>query len=110
MLNNSMNKYISTVRVKGQAVKTAVFADSSLHAHLILEYQFGIGSIIRSPSLSSIANVGYTPLDEVISKIKSIKPMTPPQARIDSLKKQKDALSNNLKIEREKQKVERTQQ
>jgi hypothetical protein len=35
-LNICMNKYTSTVRVRGQAIKMAVFADSRIHAHLIL--------------------------------------------------------------------------
>ena len=109
-INNCMNKYLATVRVKGQTVRTMVFADSSLHARLILEYQFGIGNVVSNPTLSSKANEDYTPLDEVIGTIKPIKPMNPQQAKLDSLKKQKEVASNNLKAERNRQKVVKAQQ
>jgi hypothetical protein len=105
-----MNKYLATVRVKGQTVRTMVFADSSLHARLILEYQFGIGNVVSNPTQSSKANEDYTPLDEVIDSIKPIKPMNPQQAKLDSLKKQKEVASNNLKAERDRQKVTKAQQ
>ena len=105
-----MNKYLATVRVKGQTVRTMVFADSSLHARLILEYQFGIGNVVSNPTQSSKANEDYTPLDEVIGTIKPIKPMNPQQAKLDSLKKQKEVASNNLKAERDRQKVVKAQQ
>lgn len=109
-INNCMNKYLATVRVKGQTVRTMVFADSSLHARLILEYQFGIGNVVSNPTQSSKANEDYTPLDEVIGTIKPIKPMNPQQAKLDSLKKQKEVASNNLKAERDRQKVAKAQQ
>ena len=48
-----MNKYFAAVRVKGHTVRTMVFADSYLHARLILEFQFGIGSVVKPPSLIS---------------------------------------------------------
>ena len=105
-----MNKYLATVRVKGQTVRTMVFADSSLHARLILEYQFGIGNVVSNPTQSSKANEDYTPLDEVIGTIKPIKSMNPQQAKLDSLKKQKEVASNNLKAERDRQKVAKAQQ
>jgi len=48
-----MNKYFAAVRVKGQTVRTMIFADSYLHARLILEFQFGIGSVDRLPTLAT---------------------------------------------------------
>lgn len=105
-----MNKYFATVCVMGQSVNTMVFADSPLHARLMLEYQFCIGSVVHNPSLRSEANQKYKPLDEVISEIKSLKPLTPQQARIDSLKRQKDVASKNLKAERDRQKIAKAQQ
>jgi hypothetical protein len=108
-----MNKYLATVRVKGQTLKTMVFADSSLHARLILEYQFGIGNVVNNPTQSTKAEEDYIPLEEVIGFVKPInalKPMNPQQARIDSLKKQKDVASKNLKAERDRQKVVKAQQ
>jgi hypothetical protein len=87
-----------------------VFADSSLHARLILEYQFGIGNVISNPTQTTKANEKYTPLDEVISTLKPIKPLSPQQARIDSMKKQKDVATKNLKAERDRQKIAKAQQ
>ena len=104
-----MNKYLATVRVKGKTVRTMVFADSSLHALLILEFQFGIGNVVSNPTQSSKANENYTPLDDVIGTIKPIKPMNPQQAKLDSLKKQKEIASNNLKAERNRQRVAKAQ-
>jgi hypothetical protein len=102
-----MNKFFATVRVKGQFLRTAVFADSSLHARLILEYQFGFGSVVVHPVKSTNPNEQYTPLQEIIS---AIKPLTPQQARLDTLKRQKDVASHNLKAERERQKISKAQQ
>ena len=109
-INIFMNKYVATVRVMGQSVRTMVFADSPLHARLMLEYQFGIGSVIHSPSVCSEADQSYTPLEELVNEVKTIKPMTPQQARIDSLKRQKDIASKNLKAERDRQKIAKAQQ
>lgn len=109
-INKFMNKYFATVRVMGQSVNTMVFADSPLHARLMLQYQFGMGSVVHNPSLRSEANQKYKPLDEVISEIKSLKPLTPQQARMDSLKRQKDVASKNLKAERDRQKIAKAQQ
>lgn len=108
-----MNNYLAIVRVKEQTVRTMVFADSSLHARLILEYQFGIGNVVNNPTQSTKAGEHYIPLEEVIAFVKPIKaskPMNPQQARIDSLKKQKDVASNNLKAERDRQKIVKAQQ
>jgi hypothetical protein len=107
-----MNKFLATVRVKGQSVRTIVFAESSLHARLILEFQFGIGNVIGTPSIAPKTTEGYTPLAEVIAAtkpIKPIKPLSPQQTRIDSLVRQKDAISNSLKAERDRQKVAKAQ-
>ena len=106
-INNGMNKFFATVRVRGQVLRTAVFADSALHARLILEYQFGLGSVVVHPVKTANAKEQYTPLQEIIN---AIKPLTPQQARIETLKKQKDVASQNLKAERERQKITRAQQ
>ena len=42
--------------------------------------------------------------------IKPVKPMNPQQAKLDSLKKQKEVASKNLKAERDRQKVVKAQQ
>ena len=107
-----MNKYLATVRVKGKTVRTMVFADSSLHARLILEYQFGIGNVVNNPTHSTKVGEDYIPLEEVIGFIKPIKaskPMNSHQAKIDSLKKQKEVATNNLQAERNRQRVAKGQ-
>ena len=108
-INNCMNKYLATIRVKGQPMQTMVYTDSSFHAKLILEYQFGMGNVIGTPAVST-AEESYTPLEEIIASIKPIKPLNPGAARIDSLKKQKAAVSKNLDAERDRQKVTKAQQ
>lgn len=45
-----------------------------------------------------------------ITTVKTIKPFTPDQASIDTLKKQKDAAAQRLKAERDRQKRQRAVQ
>lgn len=92
-----MNKYLASVRVKGQLVKTVVFAESQLHARLILQYQFGFNNLASTPT-------------QVSETTQSIKPLTPQQARIDGLKRQKETISKQLKRERDSQKISKAQQ
>ena len=92
-----MNKYVASVRVKEQLVKTVVFAESQLHARLILQYQFGFNNLVSTPT-------------QVSEAIQPIKPLTPKQARIDGLKRQKEAVSKQLKSERDRQKIAKAQQ
>ena len=49
-INTCMNKYLVQVRIKGQLVKTTIEADSTIHAKLIAEWHFGIGSVANTPS------------------------------------------------------------
>ncbi len=44
-----MNKYQATVKVSGFALKTVVYADSSIHARLILQQQFGANNVVTIP-------------------------------------------------------------
>jgi len=92
-----MNKYVASVRVKGQLVKTVVFAESQLHARLILQYQFGFNSLASTPT-------------QVSEAIKPIQPLTPQQSRIDGLKRQKETVTKQLKAERDRQKIAKAQQ
>ena len=91
-----MNKYVASVRVKGQLVKTVVFAESQLHARLILQYQFGFNNLASTPT-------------QVSEAIKPIKPLTPQQSRIDGLKRQKETITKQLKTERDRQKIAQAQ-
>ena len=43
-------------------------------------------------------------------RLSEIKPLTPQQARIDGLKRQKDNVAKQLKAERDRQKVAKAQQ
>lgn len=86
-----MNKYLVQVRVKGQLVKTTIEADSVIHARLIAEWHFGVGSVSNQPTKLAEA----TPA---------------PNLRIDALKRQKDNVSKQLKAERARQKIQKAQQ
>jgi hypothetical protein len=90
-----MNKYIASVRIKGQTVKMAVFADSIIHARLILEYQFGLNSLATAPVQ--------------VNEAGTIKPLTPDQARLAALKRQKDNVAKQIETERDRQKLAKVQ-
>ena len=90
-----MNKYLANVRIKGQTVKMAVFADSMIHARLILEYQFGLNSLATAPVQ--------------VNEAGTIKPMTPDQARLAALKRQKDNVAKQIETERDRQKLAKAQ-
>ena len=102
-----MNKYFAKVFIDGVSRNIFVFANSSLHAQLIIEYYLGIGSLIEMPKNSLVSDVGLL-LDEVLS-IKPKKPLTPSQSRIANLKKQKETITKNLKSERDRQKISKAQ-
>jgi hypothetical protein len=116
-----MNKYLVTLRLKGQLIKTAVFADSSTHARLICEYQFGLGCLNGAPTQFSSEGHDYPLLDELTqpatpsikpqapkppkpATIKPIKPQSPEQMRVTQLKANVDRQKDALKRERENQK------
>lgn len=98
------------MRINGACVKTIVFAENTLHATLILQYQFGMDSITHFPTLTNEDDADGISLEEAKGLIKPKKPLTPQQARIDSLKKQKDNISNQIKSERNRQKIAKAQQ
>jgi hypothetical protein len=91
-----MNKYLASVRIKGRTVKMAVFADCPLHARLILEYQFGINSVVSSPVQ--------------VNEASAIKPLTPDQARIKSMQDRIKRDQQAVKAERARQKIKAAQQ
>ena len=86
-----MNKYQASVSVKGQIIKTVVFADSQIHARLILQYQFGMNSVLIYPV--------------IISEVTTIKPLNPEQARLKSMKDRVKQDQAALKAERARQKI-----
>ncbi len=116
-----MNKYLVTLSLKGQLIKTAVFADSSTHARLICEYQFGLGCLNGAPTQLSSEGHDYPLLDELTpasthtikprspkppraATIKPVKPQSPEQMRVTQLKADVDRQKDALKRERENQK------
>jgi len=74
-----MHDYIATIRIKGTTIKTVVHAENPTHARLILQYQYGMDSIVASPVL-----------------VETNKPKTPEQLRLDSLKANKDRAADAL--------------
>ena len=119
-----MNKYLVTLRIRGQLVKTAVHANSATHARLLCQYQFGMDCVQVAPTQIYNEGQGYPLLDDLISEsppsikpqapkpskpktIKPIKPQTPEQMRITQLKANVDRQKDALQRERENQKRQR---
>ena len=100
-INICMKKYQALVRINGHQVRTAVFADSQIHARLILQYQFGMNSLASAPSLSEDEDA--LSVDEAIKMIKPIKPLNLKQARVASLKRNVDSAKQQLKLEKDRQ-------
>ena len=99
-----MNKYLATVRVRGKHIKTMVYADSAVHARLLLQYQFGMDCMVMGPQATNEAADGYQLID---SMIKPKPPMTPAQARIKGLKQGVARSQEQLKGEQERQRRQR---
>ena len=91
-----MKKYLASVRIKGRTVKMAVFADCPLHARLIIEYQFGMNSVVSSPVQ--------------VNEASAIKPLTPDQARIKSMQDRVKRDQQAVRAERARQKIKTAQQ
>ena len=119
-----MNKYLVTLRINGQLIKTAVHANSTTHARLLCQYQFGMNCVQVAPTQSHSEGQGYPLLDELIAEsppsikpqapkppkpktVKPIKPPTPEQMRITQLKANVDRQKDALQRERENQKRQR---
>lgn len=115
-----MKKYQATVRVKNTQIKTLIFAENPIHARLLVQYQFGFNSLISRPTEVREDFIGYLLFDDIVkaiqskpsvkSTIKPKKPLNLSQMRLASLQKQKSNISNNIKAEKERQKIQRLQQ
>lgn len=103
-INTGMDKYLATVRIGGQLVKTIVYADSTVHARLLLQYKYGMKSIAVAPVQvdESTGDHAVPLLDGVIKP-----PKTPEQARINSLKLGVERSRQQLDAERERQRRQR---
>jgi hypothetical protein len=119
-----MNKYLVTLRIRGQLVKTAVHANSATHARLLCQYQFGMNCVQVAPTQIHSEGQGYPLLDELIAEsppsikpqapkptkpktIKPLKPQIPDQMRVTQLKANVDRQKDALQRERENQKHQR---
>ena len=119
-----MNKYLVTLRIRGQLVKTAVHANTATHARLLCQYQFGMDCVQVAPTQIHNEGQGYPLLNDLIAEsppsirpqvikppkpktIKPIKPPTPEQMRITQVKANVDRQKDALQRERENQKRQR---
>ena len=106
-----MKKYLVSLRIGGQLVKTVVFADSTIHARLLCQYKYGMNSIAAGPMR---VDEDEALLDSTSKTIKPKSPMTPAQARINALKQGVERSKDQLHAERERQhkqrEAERTRQ
>ncbi len=91
-----MNKYLVQVRIKGQIVKTTIEADSFIHAKLLAEWHFGIGSVVSTPT-----KLG----ENAVST-----PQTPEQIRVKALQAQVNRAKQAVKAEKARQTIKRAQQ
>ena len=91
-----MHRYLVTLRVKSQMVKTIIFADSTIHARLLGEWHYGIGAVVSAP----------VRLDET----QVVAAQTPAQARIKSLQSQAARAKQVYRTEKARQKVAQAQQ
>ena len=87
-----MNKYFCTIRVKGQAVRTVVFAQSTIHARLMIEYVFGMNSVVGHPVLAEATSLA-----------------TPEHQRLATLRATKERAAVALDAERKRQQAARAQ-
>ena len=76
-------------------MKMAVFAESSIHARLILEYQFGMNSLTSAPVQ--------------VNEAGTIKPLTPDQAKVKSMQDRVKQDQQALKAERARQQITKGQ-
>ena len=95
-----MNKYLVTLRINGQLIKSVVWANSVTHARLLCQYQFGMGCVHVVPTQIQSEGHDHPLLDD-------LKPPKPKQMRVTPLKANVDRQKEALKRERERQKRQR---
>jgi hypothetical protein len=99
-----MNKYLVSLRISGQLVKTVVFADSTTHARLLCQYKYGMNCLAASPvRVDEADDDAQALLDSTLQPIKPKPSMTPAQARINALKQGVERSREQLHAERERQ-------
>lgn len=45
-----MSKYLTLIHANGQLIKTVIYADSAMHARLLGQWHYGIGSVPAMPT------------------------------------------------------------
>lgn len=78
------------------SLRAAIFADSPVHARLILQYQFGMDSIVSYPT--------------AITEVATIKPLTPDQQRIKSMQARVKQDQTAVKAERARQQLKKAKE
>jgi len=63
-----MYKYLVAIRIKSQAVKTIIYADSTIHAKLLAEWHYGIGSVANTPQ--RLQETQTTPQQQRVNQLK----------------------------------------
>jgi hypothetical protein len=119
-----MNKYLVTLRIRGQLVKTVMFAESATHARLICEYQFGLGCLNGSPTQIRSAGHEYPLQDDLTptathtiksyppkplkaATIKPIKPLAPKPPKTTTIKLIKPKTPDQMRVTHLKANVDR---
>ena len=75
-----MDKYLVAIRIQSQVVKTIIYADSTIHAKLLAEWNYGIGSVTNTPQRLAETQT------------------TPQQQRVNQLKQQLDTAKRTAKV------------
>ncbi len=97
--NSNIKFFIATVKVKGTSIKTLIAADSSAHARLLAQCLYGSSNLV---SLSES-------IDDLDEQASGTKTLTPDQLKIKSLSDKKAKISDQIKQERERQKLAKAQ-
>ena len=93
-----MYRYQVSVRIKGTIAKTTIFAENEIHARLLAQYQYGMNNVISQPQKIGINESGI------------IKPLTPDQLKIKSMKDQVKKTQQAIKAEKARQKIKAGQE
>ena len=88
-----MYKYQVLVKVKGSTIETIVFADNEIHARLLIQYQYGMNSLLSQPHKIGLSEDGVK------------KPLTPDQLRVKSMQDRVKRDQQAVKAEKARQKI-----
>ena len=86
-----MDKYLVAIRIKGQVVKTVIYADSTIHAKLLGEWHYGIGNVANTPQ--RLAETQTTPEQQRINQLKQQLDTAKRTAKVTKLNQQQQKLN-----------------